>query len=555
MTRGNAILAHAALVALLLAALASASSHSEAPGTASIPNADVTDLYAFNSYETGREGFVTFVVNVHPLIAPFGGPNYASFGDKHVIDLLIDNDGDAVEDVVFRFRAGASLGGDNATVKQVDPQDHLGDACPPTTLVTEDIFMRQGIELDIGGQSVAVPLKFIGPLSRATEATNLNWLEHVDVTRYDGPADASSPQAVTKAGSSSNRFRVPFPYAGTKTFGSADEYEAYARTFLSDIDIPNCQGSTRQGRIFMGQRKESFSVNLGGIFDLINFVPVVGLDGAIENDERNDPLNAFNVNAFVIEVPKECVLASAGSDTFGVWTTTREILHYANGTHFAGRQVARLGNPLVNEVVIGLRDKALFNADVPSNDGANGFGPYVTNPTLPAIIDILFKDDVNAALGTALTNLAPDLPRNDLVAAFLTGLDGINKISPTAAVGEYLRLNTSIPPVAPADQNNMGVIAGDNAGFPNGRRPGDDVTDIALTVMMGRLCMLNLGFCAPENAPVGAYDITDGAPQNAAQFDDAFPYLKSPLPGYVAQSATPEASPATALEAALCYVF
>ena len=114
------------------------------------------------------------------------------------------------------------------------------------------------------------------------------------------------------------------------------------------------------------------------------------------------------------------------------------------------------------------------------------------------------------------------------MAAFLTGLDGVNANGSTA---EMLRLNTSIPPVDSARQDNLGVIVGDNAGFPNGRRPGDDVVDIALRVLMGRLCHLGLELCDPADAPAGTLDFTDQTIQNAGQFDDAFPYLKMPLPG------------------------
>ena len=199
--------------------------------------------------------------------------------------------------------------------------------------------------------------------------------------------------------------------------------------------------------------------------------------------------------------------------------------------------------PLVNEVVIGLKDKDLFNAAEPTQDAA--LATYVTNPTLPALLDALFRDAVNSTLGTDIKNLAPsNIPRDDLVAAFLTGFPGLNQLK-TVTASEMMRLNTAVPATARADQSTFGVAGGDLAGFPNGRRPGDDTVDIALRVVMGRLCYdlpigralgagtddVNLGICAPSDAPVGNVPFTDGAPISADELQDKFPYLNDPLPG------------------------
>jgi hypothetical protein len=189
--------------------------------------------------------------------------------------------------------------------------------------------------------------------------------------------------------------------------------------------------------------------------------------------------------------------------------------------------------------VIGIPDKDLFNSSAPSGDAQ--FANYVTNPTLPALLNVLFLGPVNATLGTTLTNLAPtNFPRNDLVAAFLTGFAGLNQMS-TVTASEMLRLNTAVAPTPAASQKTLGVAAGDLAGFPNGRRPGDDVVDVALRVVMGALCYplpigangaaTNLGLCAPTDAPVGNVPFTDGAPMNALGFAQTFPYLNTPLPG------------------------
>jgi hypothetical protein len=165
----------------------------------------------------------------------------------------------------------------------------------------------------------------------------------------------------------------------------------------------------------------------------------------------------------------------------------------------------------------------------------------VTNPSLPALLNALFLAPVNATLGTSLANLAPNnFPRTDLVAAFLTGFAGLNQQAKVTA-SEMVRLNTAVAATPAAAQSTFGVAGGDLAGFPNGRRPGDDVVDVALRVVMGALCYplpigankapTNLGLCTPANAPVGNVAFTDGAPVSALDFDQAFPYLKTPLPG------------------------
>ena len=180
--------------------------------------------------------------------------------------------------------------------------------------------------------------------------------------------------------------------------------------------------------------------------------------------------------------------------------------------------------PLVNEVVIGMDDKDRFNASKPADDGQ--FLTYVTNPTLPALIQSLFPS------APAPTNVG----RSDLVAAFLTGIAGVNQPKNVVA-SEMLRLNTSIAVTPAATQSALGVAAGDNAGFPNGRRPGDDVVDLSLRVAMGALCSLTgagdalkVG-CKPSDAPAGTAALTDGVRKTAADFQTTFPYLKAPLSG------------------------
>ena len=236
--------------------------------------------------------------------------------------------------------------------------------------------------------------------------------------------------------------------------------------------------------MFAGQRNEPFAVNLGEVFDLINLDPVGNPDA-----ERSDTADK-NITSLILEVPTDC-LTGGGSGIIGGWTTARlprdrtltDNPTYDDPDQQSGDlvQVSRLANPLVNEVAIGLPDKNLFNASHPRDDGAN-FLQYVTNPTLPVLIEALFGVP-------APTNI----PRNDLVKLFLTGFPGLNA---DGSVGEVMRLNTAIPFTPFFLQNNQGVAGGDNGGFPNGRRPGDDVVDGTLRAAMGAFC-----FVPDPNAP------------------------------------------------------
>jgi hypothetical protein len=297
-------------------------------------------------------------------------------------------------------------------------------------------------------------------------------------------------------------FTKPVDNIGNK---SIPDYEAYAATGLYDVEIPGCDG----GRLFVGQRKDPFVVNLGEVFDLVNIANPIG-DPNAETDDLADK----NVTSLILEVSKAC-LTEDGGPTIGAWTTASLPRTGTEAKTFA--QQSRLSSPLVNEVVIGLGDKDRFNGSQPKNDAQ--FADYVTNPTLPALLEILF--------GSAGVKAPTLFPRTDLVAAFLTGVPGLNE---TATAAEMLRLNTSIPAVARDMQSNLGVIGGDVAGFPNGRRPGDDVVDIELRVAMGRLITLGL-FGDPSQAPSGGLDFTDGASVDATFFDDTFPYLRTPIPG------------------------
>lgn len=472
-----------------------ASSHREAPAITKTPKVDGTDFYMFRSYEPNREGFVTFIANYQPIQSPYGGPNYFTMDPDALYEIHIDNDGDAIEDLTYSF----------------DFDNNLVNGT--------------GITLDIGGKVLPIPLRAAGQITAGNSAA-LGETETYKITVVEGDRRSG---ARTEIGTT---FTKPVDNIGNKTL---PDYDAYANQFISSVTVPGCSTA---GRVFVGQRKEAFAVNLGEIFDLVNLVP---LEGSIEQDKNNDDLKDANVTSIALELPIECVTGS-GNGVIGAWTTASlpqatlldptpsyEAPALTGGSYV---QVSRLSAPLVNEVVIGLPFKDLFNGSEPKDDAQAA--DFVTNPTLPALIDILFRD----ALG-ATSNIAPsNLPRTDLVAAFLTGFPGVNQQSIVTG-SEMMRLNTAIAPTARDSQVNLGVAGGDLAGFPNGRRPGDDTVDIALRVVMGALCHdipvngvpTNLGYCLPEDAPVGNAPFTDGAPVSALDLPNAFPYMNSPLRG------------------------
>ena len=404
----------------------------------------------FRSYEPGREAYVTIIANYQPFQDPQGGPNFFMMDTDAVYTIQVDNNGDAVSDHAFQFRF---------------------------------LEIVKNLTLPVGGVNVAVPVQNIGPFSAATRA-NLNTTEAYFVTTEGGRAMNLT------VGNGAQQFTKPFDNIGTKSIAN---YPAYANAHIASIGIPGC---ATPGKVFVGQRKESFFINVGEIFDLINTNPL----GPV-NAEAND-LAKKNITTIALELPIAC-LTNGTDPVIGAWTTAKSAS--------TNVQFSRLGNPLVNEVVIGLKDKNKFNASLPSGDAQ--FGTYVTNPTLPEIIEILYPSAP-----------APNLfPRTDLVSVFLTGVAGLNKPA-SVTPSEMLRLNTSIAPKAPSAQNNLGVIAGDLAGYPNGRRPGDDIVDISLRVVMGKLL-------TTAEAPAGQAPFTDGTTSNALAYQTRFPYLLHPLPG------------------------
>jgi len=488
-----------AALAGLIAQPAQASSHREAPSITTTPKVDATDLYMFSSYEPGREGYVTLIANYLPLQAPYGGPNYFTMDQNALYEIHIDNNGDAKEDITFQFRFKNKL---------------------------------NSVTLPIGGKNIAIPLIQAGQVTDV-KSPSLNVSESYTVDVVRGDRRGGTKAAVTNATGGSATFDKPVDNIGTKTI---PDYAAYAAKHIYTVNVPGCN---MPAKLFVGQRKDPFAVNLGTIFDLVNAPVSVITNPALINAVPNT-IDDANVTTMAIEVHKSCL--TAGSEpVIGAWTTASlrqgSLLNPKPKSGYqttaipggAWTQVSRLGMPLVNEVVIGLPDKDKFNGSKPRDDAQ--FADYVTNPTLPALIEIAL----------ALPNTAPkNIPRGDLVTTFLTGIAGVNKPANVVA-SEMLRLNTSIAATAEASQNRLGLAGGDAAGFPNGRRPKDDVVDISLVAVMGGLCMLNgdansLGLgtdCKPANVPLGATSLKlhDAVDQAVVPLLSGFPYLYTPLPG------------------------
>jgi hypothetical protein len=571
MGKACAVLAAGAL-ALSIAGVASASSHKEAPFISRMPAVDSTDFYMFRSYETGRGAFTTIIANYIPLQQPYGGPNYYNMDPNALYEIHIDNNGDAQEDITFQFRFSNALGGPGGN----------------------------GINIAVGAKNVNIPLIIGnakggagGGVTPFDLTTTRHVMETYGVKIVRGNRRTGQASDITHTGgpgANSTTFVKPIDNIGQKTFGEAatgfnafdtTNYEAYANAHIyTNVTIPGC--ATAGAKIFVGQRRETFAVNLGTIFDLVNATVGQLTDGAggTENLFFNSTgitsgVGSNNVTSIMMEIPTAC-LTSGTRTIIGGWTSASvrqaRVINpqatYAKPSREGGAwtQVSRLGGPLVNEVIIGLKDKDQWNATEPKDDAQ--WNTYMENPTLPKLIELL--------LGTGTYSAPSNYPRSDLKAVFHTGVVGVNGLA-TDKTGEYLRLNTALPAI-PATKQFRGTPGGggtgrglgaagcfvpdavttnpkkldasagnlvtdaagngtcDPGGYPNGRRPGDDVVDIALRVVSGYLLTSGNAAGVPSgDLPLG--DFVQQAPNDQfigdqqAAGNHAFPYLPPPLTG------------------------
>ena len=455
----------AALAAGTIAvSLSFGSSHREAPGTMLDPSADDTDVYAFVANDAPNS--LTLVGNWIPFEDPAGGPNFYRFDDRASYYLNVDNTGDGRYDVRYKFKFRTVYRNKNSGIYALPGVSGIGDP-------------------------------------------KLQVIQRYDVTRevYKPNGKLRSANVIAR------NLPVGPNNTGSKNFPNYDA--------VGNQAIRSLPGG---GKVFVGQRDDPFFVDLGATFDSVHLRKGTGNVGGGKDD-----LAGYNVHSIVLQVPKSKVTRDgksvsgpkADNAVVGVWASTYRPALQVNGLNSvtggqAARksrraqstpevQVSRLGNPLINELVIpvGLKDK--FNATQPANDAAN-FGAFVVKPELAKVLNILFPG-LNV----------PETNRTDIVQALLTGIPGVTQIGKHPAAADTLKINLGVPPAA--TPNRFGVIGGDTAGFPNGRRLGDDVVDISLRVVGG--------FLKGNKLPLG-----DGVDANDVPFLSTFPYVASPHAGF-----------------------
>ncbi|MEK6276839.1 MAG: DUF4331 domain-containing protein [Actinomycetota bacterium] len=441
----------AALVAVAIAVpLSIGSSHREAPLSSIDPTGDDTDLYAFTAEDA--PGALTIVSNWVPFEDPAGGPNFYKFDDNAYYYLNIDNTGDGVADIKYLFDFDSKVRNPNSF------------------------------------------LYGLGKPIDSINSPNLNQVQTYTLTREE-----LSNGNVTGSKVLARNVPTPPSNVGPKTIPDYDKVQAQA--------VKSLPGGAK---VFAGQRDDPFYASLGRIFDTIN------LTGAGLGNKGGgvDDLAGYAVHSTVLQLPESEVTVdgnSVGSDksknaVVGVWSSTERQTIDVNGNGSgAYSQISRLGNPLVNEVIIPLGQKDKFNRTTPDQDVTN-YGKYVLQPELAAVLNILF--DVGA----------PEKNRTDIVQAVLQGIPGLNAFPGKAGKNatDTLKINLGVPPSSNPDR--LGVLAKDNAGYPNGRRLTDDVVDIDLQVVAGAL--------VNNKVPLG-----DGVDQNDVEFLDAFPYVAAPKQG------------------------
>jgi hypothetical protein len=461
------------------------SSHREAPEISKDPVADSTDVYAFVSPD--KPDTVTLIANYIPLQEPAGGPNFYEFGDDVLYSIHIDNNGDGQADISYEFRFATQV---------VDENTFLYNTGPIEAIDSPSFNRRQFYDLTV-----------VSRYSRKTIGTNL----------------ACPPCNIGPL--------------------STPNYNVVAGQAIHNLG----NGIT----VFAGQRAEAFYVDLGSIFDLADLRPfealhtTFGLPVKLAAAAGVNDTNDLNVHSIAIQVPISAVTIN-GHPTIGVWTTASRqwatVWDEDKGQNVSSgpwRQVSRLGNPLVNEVINPMGQKDLWNTLPPSDDRL--FAQYVTHPELAALLPNLYPGvfpELAALVGAGTA-------RADLEAILLTGIPtGIvsgftNYTGPVLA--DMLRLNTSIPPAA--NPNILGLIGGDAAGFPNGRRVFDDVVTVEIRAIAGATYALVDKTYTPDAA---AGEVTDGlTPADVSSATTGtFPYLGEPYSGYYTPDATPPAPPA-----------
>ena len=524
-----------------VAPVAEASSHREAPLISTDPGADNTDVYAFVSPD--RPNTVTVLANFIPDENPASGPNFFKFDDSVLYQIRFDNNGDGRLDLAIQYRFRTVVG-------------------------NGDSFLYNG-DFDGNGE---------GTINNLSDP-DFNVKQFMDVTALIRQGDPANPTFTTFV--LGTNLPTPPVNVGVR---STPNYEAN----LAEPSIATVPTGAGNIRLFAGQREEAFYVDLGSVFDLVGLRPFNNAHLAPLPVSRGvDALAGANVHTIAIQIPTQLLTRTGALPTgatdptaiIGVYSTasrpgTRvlningtktEDLNANCGTAAAPMgispsatcvQISRLGNPLFNELFIPMgtsptvseNDKDLYNAQLPATDvnRIDFVRGTVARPVEPVkLINFLYPPVLDA----------PTSGRIDLVRVFLTGVPAgtataagpspagtrfpfqADPNDPAAGLGsapaEYLRLNTAVPATAPGSENRLGFVAGDFAGYPNGRRLGDDVVDITIRaaagiLLPGNACANGTASCnqAPNN------QLGDGVNQNERAFRSTFPYLASPYDGY-----------------------
>lgn len=495
-------------IALVLSAgPGNAANHREAPITALDTKADITDWFAFVSYDDPTK--VTMLLNVDPLLDPSNGPNYFPFDPEIVYEMRVDNDFDAEEDLTFQFRFTTEIRAPGVFTGLVGlgrgvaaPDNSPAPVDPGTPIVPRAITRLDG---------------------PGSEGFNLRQYYSVKLIRGKGPG------ATTTDLTGDRRLYAVPSNAGPRTM---PRYEALARQGVYSL---------RDGiRVFAGTVDDPFYIDLGAAFDTFNFrvnasgagIPGVLSDTQDANDGSNfaaDDVSGFNVNTIAIEVPITLLTrdgklhgaaeARAVIGTYGATSRPRvKALPTVPGgkSRLSGEltQIQRMGNPLINELLIGTGDKDKFSMSEPENDAQ--FAGYVLDPLLARVLNALYAGAVPIPAPPRVDPAKPGLDLGPLVFYGPPICPGCTARQ-RGPVADLLRLNTGIPPTAKADRKRLGVLAGDFGGFPNGRRVSDDVTDIAARAVAG---VLNPTFNAFPNNRIG-----DGANANDRPYQEVFPYV------------------------------
>jgi hypothetical protein len=453
------------------------SSHREAPEIAKDPVADGTDVYAFVSPD--RPQYVTLIANFIPMQAPDGGPNFYEFGDDVLYEIHLNNRGDATRDVSFQFKF---------ETKVRNAKTFLYNTGPITTI----------------------------------GSPNWNRPQFYTLTRIDWKGDKIRKETVLGKG-----LRVPPVNVGAR---STPDYAKLSAQAVHDVK----QGT----RVFCGQRADAFHVDLGSIFDLgalrpLNEAHLISMP----NMNGVNAVQSFNVHTIALEVPIKHLTRDGSvpknplskKAVIGVWATASrrksQMWDKDKGKyvgHGPWEQVSRLANPLFNEVIVPMAEKDEWNARPPWDD--KRYTKYVNKPELQGLLPVLYPG--------AFPNLAKyDKPRADLNAVLMTGIPkgvvpGFQNFTGTVQA-DMLRLNVAIPPTD--KPNDLGLVAGDAAGWPNGRRVNDDVVTVALRAVAG----LTLPLVDPSYKPDGAASaVADGTSNTNAAVTASFPYLGLPGGGY-----------------------